>query len=477
MKKQIFVGLLLILGLGGWLALTIGSGQPAPTVTYYSHIAGILERNCVTCHSAGGVAPFSLEDPQRVVRMAAAIQYVVENDIMPPWPPGPLSPPMLDERRLTVEEKELILRWVASGAPLGDPSQRPPSSTPPRPSERTPDRIITMDPPYLPSKARSDDYRCFLLDPQLERDTLVTGYRVYPGQKSLVHHVILFVIGPDAVAAAEARDRAEPGPGWTCYGGPGISGLGANALSNSLGFWVPGSDGTDFPHKSARFLRAGSRIIMQVHYHTVHVTQNSYDATQVHLFLAPEGAPLVPLQGMILAAPVEIRCPGPYPSDPNDPCHREAALRRAEPDFALLSDAIHQICGTTVQEYLQREIGDGSVQSTKCDFRVRQNGLALGVVSHMHMRGTKTRIEINPDTPQAKILLDIPRWDFNWQGNYWFQEPIPLKAGDRVRIVCVYDNSRAIMGPDRQMVPPRYMIWGEGTLDEMCLGALAFIRP
>ncbi|MCI2431687.1 monooxygenase, partial [Candidatus Acetothermia bacterium] len=351
-----------------------------------------------------------------------------------------------------------------------------PSSAPPRPGERTPDRTIIMDPPYLPNKTRADDYRCFLLDPQLERDTLVSGYRVYPGQKSLVHHVILFVIGPDAVAAAEARDRAESGPGWTCYGGPGISGAGAGALSNSLGFWVPGGDGTDFPHKSARLLRAGSRIIMQVHYHTTHVTSDSYDATKVGLFLAPEGAQLAALQGMILAAPVEIRCPGPYPTDSIDPCHREAAMRRAEFEFAALSDAIHQICGTSVQEYLQREIGNGSAQPTKCDWRVRQNGLALGVVSHMHLRGAATRIELNPDTPQAKILLDIPRWDFNWQGNYWFQEPISLKAGDRVRIVCVYDNSRAILGPDRQMVPPRYMIWGEGTLDEMCLGALAFIR-
>ncbi|MDW8141764.1 MAG: monooxygenase, partial [Candidatus Bipolaricaulota bacterium] len=203
MKKSSLVGLVALLGIVGGLSgyLIASSSQTQTPVTYYSHIAGILERNCLNCHSAGGVAPFSLEDPQRVVRMAAAIKYVVENEMMPPWPPGPLSPPMLDQRRLSPEEKELILRWVASGAPLGDPSQRPPSSPPPRPSERTPDRVVIMDPPYLPSKARSDDYRCFLLDPQLERDTLVTGYRVYPGQKSLVHHVILFVIGPDAVSA------------------------------------------------------------------------------------------------------------------------------------------------------------------------------------------------------------------------------------------------------------------------------------
>lgn len=452
------------------------SSQPPAAPTYYSHIAGILERNCVSCHNPGGIAPFSLEDPQRVVRMAAAIRYVVENGIMPPWPPGPLSPAMLDERRLTSEEKETIVRWVELGAPLGDPNQRPASTAPPKPSERAPDQMMAMDQPYLPSKARSDDYRCFLMDPKLERDTFVTGYRVYPGQNTLVHHVILFVIGPESVAAAEARDRAEAGPGWTCYGGPDIGGAGAGTLANSLGFWVPGTRGTDFPHRSARLLKAGSRVVMQVHYHTAHVTADSYDTTRAGLYTAPAEAQLVPIQGMILAAPVEIRCPGRYPTDPNDPCHRDYALRQAQLEFALLSDSIHMICGTTVQEYLQRDIGNGSAQSTKCDWRVRQNSLALGVVSHLHMRGAATRIELHPDTPQTQILLDIPRWDFNWQGQYWFKEPIPLQAGDRVRLTCVYDNSRPILGPDRQMVPPHYMIWGEGTYDEMCLGALAFIR-
>jgi hypothetical protein len=86
------------------------------------------------------------------------------------------------------------------------------------------------------------------------------------------------------------------------------------------------------------------------------------------------------------------------------------------------------------------------------------------------------RISLNPGTPAEKILLDIPRWDFHWQGEYWFAEPIALRQGDRVRISCVYDNAEAIPGPDGRPLEPRYLTWGEGTTDEMCLGGISWVK-
>lgn len=447
--------------------------QPSPAPTYYSHVAAIVEKHCTSCHTPGGIAPFSLEDPQTVVRMAPAIKYVVENDIMPPWPPGPQSPPMIGERKLSPQEKETLLTWVANGAPLGDPQDRPASSAQPRQPERQPDILLKLDPPYRPNGARSDDYRCFLLDPQLNADTFVTGYRIYPGEKKLVHHVILFVIGPQYVRDAEAKDQSEPEPGWTCYGGPGVGTMNANVLGDSLGFWVPGTQGTDFPKNIGKLLKAGSRIIMQVHYYTRQATPASADATQVGLYLSTEN--LVPLQGITLFAPVEIRCPGAYPDDPNDPCHRDYALVRTE--LAFVANALHSVCNTRVEDFLQREIGDGSAQEMHCDRTIRQDMLALGITGHMHLRGKSLQIIANPETPQERVLLSIPRWNFNWQGAYWFQDPMLLKAGERVRLSCIYDNSKTIIGPDRQPLPPRYMTWGEGTTDEMCLGGIVFVKP
>lgn len=461
------------IALGVWLFFSgIVVSQPPPPPTYYGHVATILEKNCTSCHTPGGIAPFSLQDPTIAVRMAPAIKYVIENGIMPPWPPGPDSPLMVGERKLTPEEKETLINWADAGAPLGNPEDRPPSTAQPREQEPHPDRLLTLDPPYQPNRARSDDYRCFLLDPQLSSDTFVTAYRIYPQQKKLVHHVILFVIGPQSAREAEAKDQSEPGAGWTCYGGPGVGTMNANVLGDSLGFWVPGTNGTDFPKGIGKLLKAGSRIVMQVHYNTRQATGADEDATQVGLYLS--SAALTPLQGITLFAPVEVRCAGPYPSDPNDPCHRDYAIAHTE--LAFVANALHSFCGTQIEDFLSREIGNGSAQEMHCDRALRQDVLALGITGHMHLRGTSIKIEVNPGTPQARTLLSIPRWNFNWQGQYWFQDPIALKAGEKIRISCTYDNSKTILGPDGQPLAPRYMTWGEGTTDEMCLGGIAFVR-
>ena len=146
---------------------------------------------------------------------------------------------MKGERRLSVQDRATLVAWARAGAPLGEPgessqAQRAVSAAP----QPEPDRLLILDPPYRPDMQRQDDYRCFLLDPQLDAETYVTGYRVRPDQAALFHHAILFELGPDAVASAEALDRSEEGPGWTCFGGPGLGD--STASFGFLGFWVPG---------------------------------------------------------------------------------------------------------------------------------------------------------------------------------------------------------------------------------------------
>jgi len=115
---------------------------------------------------------------------------------------------------------------------------------------------------YTPDAKLSDDYRCFLIDPAMGSDTFVTGYRIRPGQPRLVHHVILFVIGREQLALAQSRDGRDGRPGWPCFGGPGLSGNPAD-IGAPLGFWVPGTQGTDFPPGTKRipvWARAYSRV-------------------------------------------------------------------------------------------------------------------------------------------------------------------------------------------------------------------------
>ncbi|MCS7068653.1 MAG: c-type cytochrome [Meiothermus sp.] len=457
MPKRLLLLVCLALGL-------IGAG-PAQPPTYHGEVAEILQANCAGCHTEGGIAPFPLDDARWARNMAAAIADSVKQGRMPPWPPGEGTPPLKDERKLSPRAKAALIAWAEAGAPLGDP--RPINVKASAPSPK-PDLVATLNPPYTPDDALQDDYRCFLMPATFEQDTFVTGYKIIPGDKRSVHHVILFLIGPDMVGAAEAKDRAEPGPGWKCFGGPGLSSDPRN-IGGILGFWVPGGGATLLPEGTGRFLRAGSRVVMQVHYNTA--SGANPDATQMALYLAPKGVQLKRLVGMTLAAPVEIRCP---PGLTGETCTREYA--RARTELGFIADWIHLLCNTSIEDYARRNIGDGSRQATSCDWTAQSALEVYGVTAHMHLRGVEFRVEVNPGTAGARTLLNIPQWNFQWQGEYWYQTPLRLRQGDKVRVTCVYDNKSAIPGPGGEPLPPRYMTWGEGTTDEMCLGSLFGVR-
>ena len=476
MKGLAFLALplLTVIACGGEDLAVRPAATPAPFPTYHGDVESILAANCVGCHTEGGIGEFPLDSPEAASEMAAKIVGAVGEGLMPPWPPGPDSRPMKDERRLSSDEKALLVAWARAGAPLGRPDGGAEDSSDGRETaEARPDLVMVMDPPYLPAPSRDDDYRCFLLDPQLDRETFVTGYQVRPGQDALVHHAILFDIGPDVVGHAEEQDQADPGPGWTCFGGPGIRG--DYRSFRFLGFWVPGTSGTEFPDGTGKLLKAGSRVGLQVHYNLGDAGGLFPDATSVELFLAPQDAELEPIQEIPLLAPVEVRCPGPYPDDPSDPCHREYALEHSE--LRLFAQLMHLACDTRPEDYTGRGTLDVSDQVTSCDQSVHEDALALGVIGHMHLRGRWIKIELNPGTDGAETLLHIPNWDFEWQGQYWFQDPVRLGLGDTVRITCAYDNSGPIDGPDGDLLVPRYMTWGEGTTDEMCVGALNVASP
>jgi len=97
-----------------------------------------------------------------------------------------------------------------------------------------------------------------------------------------------------------------------------------------------------------------------------------------------------------------------------------------------------------------------------------------GVAGHMHLRGQEITVTLDPGTAKEQTLLHIPAWDFHWQDVYYLQTPIKVGATDTVRVRCTFDNSAAdqpVVGANR--LAPRYVLWGEGTTDEMCLAMLS----
>jgi hypothetical protein len=335
--------------------------------------------------------------------------------------------------------------------------------------------------PYTPDGSKSlDVYHCFVLDPKFARDVMVTGAEVIPGNRQIVHHAILYKVEPAQAPAVLAKDRANGGRGWDCFGGPGLtdSPEGATAGGNWLSVWVPGAGDGLFPEGIGNPMPKGSLIVMEVHYNLNNGMGT--DRSKVKLSIAPEGKKLTPIASQLRFAPVEIRCPDAI----NTPeCTRENTLRTnveraGELAGRFLPNGLLQACRQTPQQY-QKSVGDASRIVMSCDQPNPTEMTLYAIGGHMHLLAKSIKIELNPGTQNARTLLHIPRWDFHWQGNYWFKNPVQVKRGDVIRTTCVFDNSVAnqpVIGGVQ--TKPKYVMWAESTTDEMCLGIMmANLKP
>ncbi len=326
---------------------------------------------------------------------------------------------------------------------------------------------VTMPADYTPSAPTgegTDDYRCFLLDPGVARDQFITGFNVLPGNPEVVHHVIMFRVPPDLVEEAEQKDASTPEQGWTCFGNSGLGGGAEIDDAPWLGAWAPGGSEQVFANGFGEKLEAGSRVVMQVHYNLL--AGKSPDRSAAELRLAPASRRIKALETRLLPAPVELPCRPKYAA--GELCKRPAALADVKQRFGqgpgATADLLHFLCGKG---------RPGPVQS--CTRTIMKPETVRGVAGHMHLLGRSIKVEVNPGTPRARTLLDIPVWNFDDQGSRAIK-PAALKPLDTIKVTCRHDQ-RLRAQPSFQGQPDKYVLWGEGTTDEMCLGILLVTRP
>ncbi|MEO5728435.1 MAG: monooxygenase, partial [Byssovorax sp.] len=252
--------------------------EPAKGPTYYRDAKAIIDAKCAGCHNDGGIAPFALTSYAEVSAHKAEIASAVTRGTMPPWPPEKSCGEYTDDRSLSEEQSAALTGWVSAGALEGHPSEAPTAQKPARGLSRV-DLTLEMPVAYTPVTA-PDDYRCFMVDWPGDKTTYVTGFGVEPGTAAIVHHVIAYLIPPADVAEYQKLDDAEPGPGYTCFGGSG----GTNA--GWIGGWAPGALGNDFPAGTGIEVTPGSRVVLQIHYNTS-TTAASADRSKVVLKIDP----------------------------------------------------------------------------------------------------------------------------------------------------------------------------------------------
>jgi Copper type II ascorbate-dependent monooxygenase, C-terminal domain len=478
---------ILVLALLGALGVAVlGSAASGPT--YNRDVAPILDAKCASCHHLGGIAPFSLTTAAEAKAHAAGIVRMTKAGLMPPWMPGDDSAALVgrDKRRLTGAELSTLAEWAAGGAPAGDSAER--RSKPSFGAGLSgPGRTVTLAPrkAYVPHAAGGgiDDYHCFVLDPKLKQDAFVTAALIRPQRTGIVHHVILYEAAGAQATAATQMNAASGGKGWTCFGGPGLPfDLSSSDSTSRLGqppwiaAWVPGHTTNALPGGTGVLVHKGAKIVMQVHYNLIEAS--GPDRSSAQLRLRPATAGLTRLQTELIAAPVELPCPA---GTSGAGCTRQAAVQSVVDKYgaeaAFVPTALLRLCGKTLADY-PANVGTGTSISTSCDRAVSRPETIYGVAGHMHLRGRDISVVIDPGTAKQQTLLHIPAWDFHWQDVYYLKTPVKVGPGDTIRVSCRFDNSKdaqPVVGA--KQLAPRYVVWGEGTTDEMCLGMLSVATP
>jgi hypothetical protein len=399
------------------------SNAPAST---WTEVGPILEQRCVACHQEGSSGPFRLDTYELAQPWAAAIAAATAARTMPPFlvrGDGTCGE-YADNHWLSDEDLLTLQGWADAGAPEGDGY----TLTAPSPPGLQGETLDQQTPEFVPQivggeYAEFDEYRCFQV--ALPDETVfLTGYDVVPGNKAIVHHVIGMPVRPDRegwdgkqlnadlIAALDAEDDRD---GWPCFSeaGEGVS------IESQVVSWAPGQGPVQLPEGVGLRLEAGTVMIYQVHYNLADPsTIGQSDQTTVRLQLT-------------------------------DAVQREARIEL--PDGFL--------GGWSSPGVLQP--GEAE-QDVYFPLPYWADDDILGVLPHMHERGTALRVDLQRKGEQEGCLMEVPAWDFNWQRMYMFETPVPISRGDRLRVWCRYDTLA-----DTDPVKP-----GWGTRNEMCLPGL-----
>jgi hypothetical protein len=302
-----------------------------------------------------------------------------------------------------------------------------------------------------------------LLNPHVTHNSYVVSSRFKPGSPE-VHHAVLSLVPPSLATKALRENASTHGKGWTCFGAPSLPGASLSQFLSTpfLSVWAPGHGADQLPKDTGIRLPSRSLVIMQVHYNLL--AGDKPVKNSLVLDTVPVSTPLLPLHLDLALAPPDLPCPtgvtGPL-------CNRAASLANQGQRFGKqavqIVNGIEVACG-------HNPSNPPASDTASCIWSVSKSGYIVRAQAHMHLLGRSFTMVLNPGTPQARTVLNVPNYNFDYQKAYNLRTPIPVKAGDKLQVNCTYDPHLAQELPALRKAPSHFVTWGDGSSDEMCIG-------
>ena len=387
------------------------SASTAPAPTFSKDIAPLLFNRCAECHRPGAMAPMSLLTYEDARPWAKAIKAKVVKREMPPWGADPKVGRFANDPSLSQAEIDLIAAWADAGAPEGKRADLPPA---PHFTEGwsigKPDYVFTMIEPFKVPADGTVPYVYITIPTNLKEDIWIRGVELKPSDRRVVHHIISDLVEGDG-------KPVDPAPKPT-------RDRTRKEVGGGLGGLVPGRLYGLYEEGVARKIPAGADIVLQMHYTTI--GEPVTDQTQIGVVLAKE-------------PPTRLRAGG----------------GGQIPNVMFAIPPGHSNYEVVAKQTINRD----TYLST--------------MYPHMHVRGKDVSYTIVYADGREEVVLNVPKYDFNWQLNYRLAEPKFIPKGSTLLIKAHYDNSKDNpFNPD----PAATVRWGDQTWEEMLIGYFGTIE-
>ncbi|MEM8845340.1 MAG: hypothetical protein AAGB35_09910 [Pseudomonadota bacterium] len=387
-------------------------------LTWHKQVSRLMTEKCQVCHRVGQAAPFPLQTYEQVLQRRSMIRFVLNHHIMPPWFASGDAERWVGGRHLAMQDRQLIIDWIDSGAPEGNVRDAPAAYEWVDGWQLGKPDVVLNSPRKLNIPAEGEiayEYVEFLTD--FEEDRWVQALELSTAAPENTHHIIVFVLPPDHSSLTKSKN-----PSYRGRAPVSRKDLHLLAFTSFYVGYVQGLPGVRYQKGAAKLLPKGWRMLMQIHYEVNGVA--STDEPRIGIQFAKQSP------------------------------------KKIIETMAVGTNKIKIPPGKS--EYL-----------INADHKFKKSGQIFGFFPHTHLRGKTFKYILKDPNGAEKVLLDVPRYNPNWQYYYQLKEPINVQAGSKLIASAQYDNSaNNPNNPD----PNAEVTFGLRTRDEMMVGYFDWVE-